>query len=180
MANIELGVPNTPQTVFRLGSVTKQFTAMAIMMLQERGKLRVSDPALPVSDRLPGGVAAAHHQAPADAHGWHSELHELSRFRENRRPADIIRRHGRDVQGQAAGIRARRKVRLQQLGLLPARADHRARVRQALRRLPSGEHLRAARDEAVRVTTIPPASSRTARPATRGKRAKRSMPRTWT
>ncbi|HVG39388.1 MAG TPA: serine hydrolase, partial [Pyrinomonadaceae bacterium] len=29
MANIELGVPNTPQTVFRLGSVTKQFTGMA-------------------------------------------------------------------------------------------------------------------------------------------------------
>src|SRR5262245_348932 len=44
MANIELAVPNTPQTVFRLGSVTKQFTDMAIMMLQERGKLRVSDP----------------------------------------------------------------------------------------------------------------------------------------
>ena len=44
MANIELGVPNTPQTVFRLGSVTKQFTAMAIMILQERGKLSVSDP----------------------------------------------------------------------------------------------------------------------------------------
>jgi len=45
MANIELAVPNTSQTVFRLGSVTKQFTAMAIMILQERGKLRVSDPA---------------------------------------------------------------------------------------------------------------------------------------
>jgi CubicO group peptidase (beta-lactamase class C family) len=44
MANIELAAPNTPQTVFRLGSVTKQFTAMAIMILQERGKLRVSDP----------------------------------------------------------------------------------------------------------------------------------------
>ena len=44
MANIELAVPNTPQTVFRLGSITKQFTSMAIMILQERGKLRVSDP----------------------------------------------------------------------------------------------------------------------------------------
>jgi CubicO group peptidase (beta-lactamase class C family) len=44
MANIELGVANTPQTVFRLGSITKQFTSMAIMMLQERGKLNVSDP----------------------------------------------------------------------------------------------------------------------------------------
>ena len=37
MANIELNVPNSPQNVFRLGSVTKQFTAMSIMMLQERG-----------------------------------------------------------------------------------------------------------------------------------------------
>ncbi len=44
MANTELNVANTPETVFRLGSVTKQFTSMSIMMLQERGKLNVSDP----------------------------------------------------------------------------------------------------------------------------------------
>lgn len=44
MANVELGVPNTPTTVFRLASLTKQFTATAIMMLQERGKLSVNDP----------------------------------------------------------------------------------------------------------------------------------------
>lgn len=37
MANHELDVPNTPQTVFRLGSLTKPFTATAILMLQERG-----------------------------------------------------------------------------------------------------------------------------------------------
>ncbi len=45
MANVELDVPNSPQTVFRLGSITKQFTAMGIMMLVERGKLNVNDPA---------------------------------------------------------------------------------------------------------------------------------------
>jgi len=43
MANIEYDAPNTPKTVFRLASVTKQFTAAAIMMLQERGKLNVND-----------------------------------------------------------------------------------------------------------------------------------------
>jgi CubicO group peptidase (beta-lactamase class C family) len=44
MANIELGVPNKPDNIFRLGSVTKQFTSMAVMILQERGKLSVNDP----------------------------------------------------------------------------------------------------------------------------------------
>ncbi len=43
MANVELDVPNTPKTVFRLASITKQFTATAIMMLQERGKLNIND-----------------------------------------------------------------------------------------------------------------------------------------
>lgn len=31
MANYELDVPNSPQTKFMVGSITKQFTAMAIM-----------------------------------------------------------------------------------------------------------------------------------------------------
>ena len=44
LANVELDVPNTPHTKFRLGSVTKQFTAAAILLLQERGKLSVQDP----------------------------------------------------------------------------------------------------------------------------------------
>ena len=44
MADIEHDVPNTPQTKFRLGSITKQFTSMAIMQLQERELLSVEDP----------------------------------------------------------------------------------------------------------------------------------------
>lgn len=43
LANAELNVPNTAETKFRLGSVTKQFTALAILQLQEKGKLRVDD-----------------------------------------------------------------------------------------------------------------------------------------
>ena len=43
MANLELDVPCTAATKFRLGSITKQFTAMAILILQERGKLAVTD-----------------------------------------------------------------------------------------------------------------------------------------
>ncbi len=44
MANYELDVANVAQTKFRLGSITKQFTAMAIMQLQEKGLLNVDDP----------------------------------------------------------------------------------------------------------------------------------------
>ena len=44
MANLELGVALEPDHVFRIGSVTKQFTSAAIMMLVEEGKLAVTDP----------------------------------------------------------------------------------------------------------------------------------------
>src|SRR5262245_58571440 len=37
MANLEWKVPNTPTTKFRIGSITKQFTAAAILLLEERG-----------------------------------------------------------------------------------------------------------------------------------------------
>lgn len=43
-ANIELQVPVKPETVFQSGSVGKQFTATAVMMLVEEGKIRLDDP----------------------------------------------------------------------------------------------------------------------------------------
>lgn len=43
LANIELQVPLTTNSVFRLGSITKQFTGAAIMMLVEQGKLSLTD-----------------------------------------------------------------------------------------------------------------------------------------
>lgn len=43
MANLELGVPVAPEMVFRLGSITKQFTAAAILMLVEQGSLSLND-----------------------------------------------------------------------------------------------------------------------------------------
>ncbi|HEX4954663.1 MAG TPA: serine hydrolase [Thermoanaerobaculia bacterium] len=43
LAELELGVPIQPDMVFEIGSVTKQFTAAAILMLEERGLLSVED-----------------------------------------------------------------------------------------------------------------------------------------
>lgn len=44
MANLELNVAMTPENVLQLGSITKQFTAVAILMLMEQGKLSLQDP----------------------------------------------------------------------------------------------------------------------------------------
>jgi CubicO group peptidase (beta-lactamase class C family) len=44
-ADIATDTPNGPNTRFRIASVTKQFTGLAVLMLQEQGKLRVTDPA---------------------------------------------------------------------------------------------------------------------------------------
>ncbi|MBX3083005.1 MAG: beta-lactamase family protein [Anaerolineae bacterium] len=43
LANLEWDIPITPDTVFRLASITKQFTAVAIMLLQAQGKINLDD-----------------------------------------------------------------------------------------------------------------------------------------
>jgi CubicO group peptidase (beta-lactamase class C family) len=43
LANMECNSPNIPQTKFRIASLTKGFTAMAVMQLEEKGLLRVED-----------------------------------------------------------------------------------------------------------------------------------------
>ena len=42
-SNLELGIAMTPNNVFEIGSITKQFTAISILMLEEQGKLKVED-----------------------------------------------------------------------------------------------------------------------------------------
>jgi CubicO group peptidase (beta-lactamase class C family) len=44
LANVELNVPVTADTVFQIQSITKTFTAAAVMMLIEEGKLALEDP----------------------------------------------------------------------------------------------------------------------------------------
>ena len=43
-ADLEHNVPVTPETVFKIGSVSKQFIATGIMLLAQDGKLKVDDP----------------------------------------------------------------------------------------------------------------------------------------
>jgi len=53
LANVEHDVPATADTVFQLASVTKQFTAAAVMRLVEEGKLSLDDPVSKHVDDLP-------------------------------------------------------------------------------------------------------------------------------
>ena len=50
MANMEWGIPNTPDTKFRLGSITKQFTSMLTLQLVEQQKIKLDGK---ISDYLP-------------------------------------------------------------------------------------------------------------------------------
>lgn len=54
-ADLEWQIKNVPEAKFRLGSLTKQFTAAGILLLEERGKLRVEEP---VKRYMPNAPAA--------------------------------------------------------------------------------------------------------------------------
>ena len=53
LAEMEHNIPNTPQTIFESGSVAKQFTAAALVLLQQDGKLKLDDPVRKYIPELP-------------------------------------------------------------------------------------------------------------------------------
>jgi len=62
--DVERGLPATPRTLYGIGSVTKSFTCIALMQLQEQGKLRVDDPIdryVPLTVRPMGEPVRIHH-----------------------------------------------------------------------------------------------------------------------
>ncbi len=72
-ANVEAGIHNLPETQFRIGSLTKQFTAAAILKLQEQGLLDVQDPVAKYLPDYPLG-RRYHHPSIADPYRGHSKL----------------------------------------------------------------------------------------------------------
>src|SRR5688500_12891774 len=53
MADLEHDVPNKPDTIYEAGSVSKQFTAAAVVLLAQDGKLSLDDPARTYVPELP-------------------------------------------------------------------------------------------------------------------------------
>ena len=55
MADVERNIPNTPEKKFRIASITKQITAVAILQLVERGELTLDDPLSMYLEGFPNG-----------------------------------------------------------------------------------------------------------------------------
>lgn len=69
MANYELGVSNSTSTKFLIGSVAKQFTAAAILLLQERKLLSLEDPVSRYFKGFPSGDRITLHHLMAHTSG---------------------------------------------------------------------------------------------------------------
>lgn len=86
-ADIERRIPATPEHVYRIGSVTKQFTALALLKLAEAGTLRLTDPVeryVPeiqrVRDRFAGAPPPTLLQLATMTSGLAREPEDLRRF----------------------------------------------------------------------------------------------------
>jgi CubicO group peptidase (beta-lactamase class C family) len=94
MANLELGVRIEPDMVFRLGSITKQFTAVAVLLLAEQGKLSLQDEIGQYLADFPTGdirVTIAHLLAHTSGIKSYTNMEEwLALWRKDMTPAEII------------------------------------------------------------------------------------------
>ncbi|MFN0289813.1 serine hydrolase domain-containing protein [Pedobacter helvus] len=61
-ANVELNVNMNTANIFQLASITKQFTAIAILILEEKGKLSTKDPISKFIPDYPNGNQITIHQ----------------------------------------------------------------------------------------------------------------------
>ena len=122
-ADLELDVPMPADASFEIGSVTKQFTAAAILLLVERGKLGLDDeltkylPDYPTNDQR---ITIRHLLTHTSGIKGYTELPEFGDLMPLRKSP----RHARQaVLRQTAGLRARRATGLQQLGVISCSAS---------------------------------------------------------
>lgn len=87
LANAERGTPVTPQTVFRIGSISKTMTAIGLMQLWERGRFDLEDP---VNEYLEG-YRVEHPDPAAPPVTFRHMLTHTSGIGELRGPTDLLR-----------------------------------------------------------------------------------------
>ena len=78
-ASAELGVPHGPDGIFMIGSISKQFTAVAVLLLEEDGLLSVEDPVGMYVDEFAGLPPITIHQLLTHT-GAVTDIYSLPRF----------------------------------------------------------------------------------------------------
>ncbi len=93
MADLENNVALRPDHVFEIGSITKQFTAVAVLMLMEQGKLKLDDPLKKYIPDYPKGEAITLHHLLTHTSGIKSYTSMeawAKRWREDLTPLQMI------------------------------------------------------------------------------------------
>lgn len=92
MADYKNKISNTPQTIFKIGSLTKQFTAMAIMILEEQGKLSTEDTLSKYIPDYPNGDKIKLHNLLIHSSGIpeHTTFENINSATHHFSPTDII------------------------------------------------------------------------------------------
>jgi CubicO group peptidase (beta-lactamase class C family) len=93
MADLELGVPVKAEMVFRIASMTKQFTAVAILQLVKEGKVRFDDPLSKYVPSYPGAEAITVEQLLTHTSGimsYNDVRGHLGTIREDKTPMQLV------------------------------------------------------------------------------------------
>lgn len=93
MADLELGVPVKPEMVFRIGSMGKQFTAVAILQLVKEGKVKFEDPLSKYVPDFPGAEAITVEQLLTHTSGirsYNDVPSALIGIREDKTPMQLV------------------------------------------------------------------------------------------
>ena len=160
LADLEFGILLEPDMVLRIGSVTKQFTAAAILQLVDAGKLALDDDLSKYVDGYDTGgrrVTIEHLLTHTSGIPNYTDMDEWARHL----PEELTPRQILDmVKAEAAGVRSRRAVQVQQLRLPAAWPRHREGGGPFIRRLypPDGASARHAANDVRRHGACDPAS----------------------
>ncbi len=151
MANLEYGIRLRPDTVFESGSVAKQFTAAAIALLCQDGKLSLDDPVRKHVPEVPDLREAHPHPPPPQPHQRPEKpmaVDGLVRAPDGPRRAHRRRDPGARRPDEGAELQARRRIPLLQHGLHASRRRRGPRLREEPGRVLPGETVQAAGDDA--------------------------------
>ena len=93
MADLELGVPAKPEMVFHIASMTKQFTAVAILQLVGQGKVKLDDPLSKYVPGFPGAEAITVEHLLTHTSGimsYNDVRGYLATIRDDRTPMELV------------------------------------------------------------------------------------------